>query len=166
MSGNVSNVSINIWTPLAKYLPEKSFPYVVDLLNRQTVLMKVTKPKKSRAGLYFYDEKKGRHTIYINGNLDKLNFLITFIHEYAHLVTRTTFGKSVKPHGKEWKQCFQQIMKPLIHPDIFPADVINYVIKHMKKPSASHFRDKDLIDAISKHFSPSDKSTKPTKPGI
>ncbi|MFN3951137.1 MAG: SprT-like domain-containing protein [Thermaurantimonas sp.] len=163
MSAKNPASSTSLWRPLAKYVPENSFDYVVDLLNRHTIFMKVTKPKKSRAGLYFFDEKNGRHAIYINGNMDKLNFLITLIHEYAHLVARVRYGRSIKPHGKEWKQSFQELMRPLIDPAIFPEEVLKCVKNHMNNPAASHFRDKDLMNAISRHCS---RNSSPVKSSI
>lgn len=153
-----------LWAPLGKYIPEKSLTYVTGLLDRHTIFLKVTKPKKSRAGLYFFDEKKRRHVIYINGNLDKFNFLITLIHEYAHLVARVRHGRSIKPHGKEWKQSFIELMNPLIGPEIFPDDVIPYIRMHMNNPAATHFRDKALIGAISRHLSTHADLTKSATP--
>ncbi|MFN4298124.1 MAG: SprT-like domain-containing protein [Thermaurantimonas sp.] len=145
--------SPSLWVPLAKYLPDKAYHYVEGLLNQHTIFLKITKPKRSRAGLYFFDEKRGRHAIYINGNLDKYNFLITLIHEYAHLVARSRYGKAIKPHGPEWKSTFRELMKPLLHTDIFPPAIITYLRSHMANPAATHFRDKALIEAIDRYIS-------------
>lgn len=132
-------------------MPGEAFGYVEELLNREVIYLKVTRPKKSRAGLYFYDEKRCRHVIYINGNLDRYNFLITLVHEYAHLVVRRQYGKAVKPHGKEWKRVFAGLMRPLLRVEVFPEEIVKVLALHMRNPMATHFRDKDLLEVIRKH---------------
>lgn len=155
--------SPSLWAPLAKYIPEKAYHYVETLLNQHTLFLKITKPKRSRAGLYFFDQKRGRHAIYINGNLDKYNFLITLIHEYAHLVARIQYGQKIKPHGPEWKSTFRELMKPLLHTDIFPPAIISHVRSHMSNPAATHFRDKELLQAIDRYLSETQPASSPLK---
>ena len=59
----------------------------------------------------------GDYQITINNDLNKYRFLITLIHEMAHLVTFKDMPRS-KPHGKEWKINFQRLMLPFLHPEI------------------------------------------------
>ncbi|RCX01202.1 SprT-like domain-containing protein [Schleiferia thermophila] len=141
----------SLWGPLRRYVPKAAFGYVEELLNREVIYLKVTRPKKSRAGLYFYDEKCGRHVIYINGNLDRYNFLITLVHEYAHLVVRRQYGKAVKPHGVEWKRAFAGLMRPLLRVEVFPEEIVKLLALHMRNPMATHFRDQELLSVIKKY---------------
>ena len=49
-------------------------------------------------------------------NLNPYRFLMTLVHEVAHLVAFQKYGRAIKPHGKEWKFTFQTLMLPFIRP--------------------------------------------------
>jgi hypothetical protein len=99
----------------------------------------------------------GRHQITINSNLNPFKFLITLVHEIAHLRAYKEFGKQIKPHGKEWKYTFQRLMLPFINPEIFPEDLLPQVARHFRNPKASSDTDQVLALALKKHNPPSDK---------
>ncbi|HAD34265.1 MAG TPA: hypothetical protein DCF44_07170 [Chitinophagaceae bacterium] len=42
----------------------------------------------------------------VNGNLNSYHFLITLLHEIAHMLVWEQFRNRVKPHGLEWKHVF------------------------------------------------------------
>ena len=44
------------------------------------------------------------HRISVNGNLNKYSFLITLIHELAHLLTFTQYKNRVDPHGRNGRE--------------------------------------------------------------
>ena len=56
----------------------------------------------------------------MNGTLNNYSFLITLIHELAHLLTFTQYKNRVEPHGREWKRIYGTMMKDFLTPDIFP----------------------------------------------
>jgi len=88
---------------LAQYLPEGSFEPVVEYLNYYKVYLTVTQKRKSVLGDYRHAYAGNNHRITVNGNLNKYEFLITLLHELAHLLTFEQFGNRVEAHGKEWK---------------------------------------------------------------
>jgi len=49
-------------------------------------------------------------------------FLITYIHEVAHLMVHLEHGWKVKSHGHSWKEKFQQLMDPLLTEVFFPPE--------------------------------------------
>lgn len=93
----------------------------------------------------------GQHQITINGSLNKYRFLITLIHELAHLVAIEKYGKQIQSHGFEWKHTFQALMMPYIKPQIFPEDLIPLLVRHFKNPTASSDTDVHLAFALKKY---------------
>lgn len=137
---------------LSNYLPERSVDRVFGLIKEEGVYLKIVKERKTRHGDY-RRLQNGQHQITVNANLNKYRFLITLIHEIAHLIAFKKYGKLIKPHGKEWKYTFQHLMLPFITPDIFPRDLLPLLARHFKNPKASSDTDAQLSIAL-KQFDP------------
>jgi hypothetical protein len=134
-------------TDLQKYLPTGSFQMVLQLLDHDHLVVKIKKERKTRHG--DYKKLPGvMHQITINSNLNKYRFLITLLHEIAHFEAYNQYGRSIKPHGKEWKQTFQHIMLPFINPEIFPDNLLPIIANHFKNPKASSDTDQQLSLAL------------------
>ena len=88
------------------------------------------------------------HQITVNASLNKYRFLITLIHEIAHLVAFEKYGRYIKPHGLEWKRTFQHLMIPFIRPEIFPSKLLPILANHFKNPKASSSTDAKLSIAL------------------
>ena len=80
--------------------------------------------------------------------MNKYRFLITLIHEIAHLVAFEKYGRRIKPHGLEWKRTFQYLMLPLIRPEIFPSKLLPLLASHFRNPKASSSTDARLSLAL------------------
>jgi predicted SprT family Zn-dependent metalloprotease len=78
----------------------------------------------------------GKQTISINYNLHPLQFFLTLTHEIAHSITWNMYGNLAKPHGKEWKQNYRNIVLPLMNKGFFSKEVEKVIIEHMKNPPA------------------------------
>lgn len=141
---------------LSKYLPEASVTPVFELIKMNAVHLKIVNQRVTRHGDY-RKLPDGTHQITINCNLNKYRFLITTLHEIAHLVAFEKYGRVIKPHGKEWKQTFQHIMLPFLRPEIFPTDVLPLLAKHFKNPKASSDTDAVLSLALKKYDPDNDK---------
>jgi len=137
---------------LAKYIPERAIIPAFDLIVQCNVHLKIVNERATRHGDY-RKMPDGRHQITVNASLNKYRFLITLIHEIAHLVAFEKYGRYIKPHGMEWKQTFQQLMAPYIHPDIFPSKLLPLIARHFKNPKASSDTDQKLAFAL-KQFDP------------
>ena len=98
---------------LAKYLPENAVTPCFELIKANKIYLKIVNERKTRHGDY-RQLPDGQHLITMNATANKYRFLITFIHEVAHLLAFEKYGKLIKPHGIEWKYTFQQLMKPFI----------------------------------------------------
>jgi Zn-dependent peptidase ImmA (M78 family) len=121
-----------------------------DLLQYRCQLT-ITRDRKTKAGDYRHPWGNHGHRISVNGTLNQYAFLITLVHELAHLVTWENHRNKVSPHGKEWKQTFQREMEPYLAANIFPADVHKELLRHMKKPLSATVRDVDLMRAL-RHY--------------
>lgn len=139
---------------LAKYLPERAVDPVFELIKTHGVYLKIVSERVTRHGDY-RRLPNGQHQITVNSNLNKYRFLITTVHEIAHLVAFQKYGRYIKPHGKEWKFTFQHLMLPFITPEIFPADLLPILAKHFKNPKASSDTDAHLSVAL-KSYDPKD----------
>ncbi len=132
---------------LAKYLPEHAVHAVFELIKNNAVHLKIVNERQTRHGDY-RKGVTGKHEITVNVNLNKYRFLITLVHEIAHLVAFEKYGTKILPHGVEWKITFQKLMVPFIHPEIFPNSVLSLVANHFRNPTASSDTDAKLAFAL------------------
>lgn len=142
---------------LAKYLPEHAVKPAFDLIVANQVHLKIVNERQTRHGDYRRGHT-GKHEITVNSSLNKYRFLITLIHEIAHLVAFEKFGRNIKPHGNEWKYTFQRIMVPFIRPEIFPGQLLPLLARHFKNPTASSDTDTTLSLALKQYDQDNDKN--------
>ena len=142
---------------LQRYLPERSVQPVFELIKDNAVYLKIVNERVTRHGDY-RRLPNGQHQITVNVNLNQYRFLITLIHEIAHLIAFEKYGRFIKPHGKEWKHTFQLLMLPFIRPDIFPSSLLPLLARHFKNPKASSDTDAQLAIALKQYDPKTDKS--------
>lgn len=121
---------------LSKYLPQNAVEPCFELIKNYNIYLKIVNERKTRHGDY-RQLPSGQHKITINANLNKYRFLMTLIHEIAHLVAHIKYGWQIKPHGNEWKYTFQCLMSPFLRPDIFPPSLLILLARHFQNPTAS-----------------------------
>jgi SprT protein len=122
---------------LENYLPNNSFKEVLAYIQHYNIHVLVTKQRKTVLGDYRHKAGWGNHKISINGNLNKYEFLITFLHELAHLLTWEQFKNTVEPHGKEWKYYYSQLLQHFMQLQIFPNDIVAALQKSILNPAAT-----------------------------
>ncbi len=130
-----------------KYLPERAVPSCIELIRVNNVHLKIVNERVTRHGDY-RRTADGQHQITVNATLNKYRFLITLVHEIAHLVAFEKFGRRIKPHGLEWKKTFQHLMLPFIRPEIFPSMLLPLLASHFRNPKASSSTDARLSIAL------------------
>jgi len=137
---------------LEKYIPQASVVPVFQLIKKYNLHLKIVNERVTRHGDY-RKMANGQHLITVNSSLNSYRFLVTLIHEIAHLVAFTEFGRLIKPHGKEWKFTFQRLMLPFLRPEVFPIQLLPLLALHFKNPKASSDTDVKLSLAL-KQFDP------------
>ena len=140
-----------------EFIPVSAKPSVLELLANDHLTVKVKRERKTRHGDY-RALPNGKHQITINSNLNSYRFLITLIHEIAHFEAYNKYGRSIKPHGKEWKHTFQHLMLPFIRPEIFPNELLPLLARHFKNPKASSDTDTHLAYALKQFDESNDKT--------
>ncbi|NER15007.1 sprT domain-containing protein [Leptobacterium flavescens] len=142
---------------LYKYLPERAVNPSFELIKTNRVHLKIVDDRVTRHGDY-RRMPDGMHQITVNASLNKYKFLITLVHEIAHLVAFERYGRHIKPHGSEWKMTFQLLMLPFINPEIFPSDLLPLVASHFRNPKASSDTDAVLALALKQYDPENDKN--------
>lgn len=122
---------------LANYLPDGAFEPVVQLIHQYKVHLTVTRERKSVLGDYRHPFLGSNHKITVNGNLNKYEFLITLLHELAHLLCFEQYRNRVEAHGKEWKNIYGSLLKAFIDLDFFPEDIRKSLKKTLLNPAAT-----------------------------
>lgn len=122
------------------YLPVGTSDKVAELMASYYVKLTITNPRSSKKGDYRppIPGKRNFHKISINRDLNPYAFLVTLLHELAHLQTHELYNiKNVKPHGSEWKACFRSLLTPFLEDDCFPEPVKQALEQYLQNPSAA-----------------------------
>lgn len=130
---------------LQDFLPENTFDAVSAYLHFYKVHLTVARERKSILGDYRHRTHGKNHRISVNGNLNKYAFLITLLHELAHLLTFEKFGNRVAAHGREWKSLFGQMLSQFIEHGVFPPDIKKALEQSLHNPAASSCADEELL---------------------
>lgn len=142
---------------LRHFLPVGSFELIVDYLLHYHVHLSITRERRTVLGDYRHAHSHQHHRISVNGNLNRYAFLITLIHELAHLLTFEQFGNRVSAHGKEWKLIYRKLLEAFLGKSIFPADVEAALHKSLHNLPASSCADEPLMRVLRQHDPPEEK---------
>jgi len=138
-------------TSLRPFLPSGAENYVSEFLIEKVVHFTITKERKSKYGDYRQPYQGKPHLISINGNLNKYAFLITTLHEMAHLTAYEKYRNNINPHGIEWKQEFQSVFQPLLELNILPNDITLAVNNYLRNIKASSCGDDALYRVLKRY---------------
>lgn len=136
---------------LSDFLPQGTFELVEPFLLHYKVHLTITKSRATVLGDYRNAIEGKAHRISVNGNLNQYAFLITLLHELAHLITYVRFGNKVASHGREWKNQFSDLLKHFTQSNIFPQDIRLQIAASMKSPAASSCADDALMRVLRKY---------------
>jgi len=136
---------------LKQYIPEGSFEDVLYYLQHYKVQLTITRQRQTILGDYRHAHAGLNHRISVNGNLNSYAFLITLLHELAHLFTYERFGHRVQSHGQEWKNEFGKILVQFLSKEIFPGDIALTLTRSLHNPAASSCADEKLLRVLKKY---------------
>ncbi|MES1226064.1 MAG: SprT-like domain-containing protein [Bacteroidota bacterium] len=136
---------------LQNYLPAGTYEAVMTYLQQYKVHLTIARERKSILGDYRHRTHHINHRISVNGNLNVYAFLITLLHELAHLLTFEQFGNKVQAHGKEWKQVYSLLLDQFLKNKVFPNEIESEVLRSLKNPAASSCAEDGLLRALRKY---------------
>ena len=141
---------VALWkTHLRGHIPNASLGYVARCMSLHSIFLNITKPRKSKYGDYRPAARgAGVHKISVNGDLAPERFLWTLVHELAHLFAHINYGPKIKSHGEEWKYCFHKLMQPLLRKEVFPAEILPVLRRHLASAKATSCTDMALNRAF------------------
>jgi SprT protein len=126
---------------LEKYLPEATVDPIFNWLIDHRVSLRITRTRTSKLGDYRPPHNGRGHQISINHDLNPYAFLITLVHEMAHLLTWENHRNKVKAHGAEWKKAYRELMDPFMKHDIYPPDLHSALRESLVRSFASSSAD-------------------------
>jgi hypothetical protein len=144
---------------LATYLPPDAAPLIGRWIDYFKCEFKISRNRNSKFGDYRPPHSGKGHRISVNYDLNPYAFLVTAVHEFAHLHTWNEHKQKAKPHGAEWKNNFKKMMQPFFETDVFPPDVKHAITSYLNNPAASSCSDLSLYRALRKYDAPKDSHT-------
>ncbi len=106
---------------LSYHIPADAVNYVAALIKQHGVQLRITNQRFTKNGDFIHGVNGCPHRLSINGNLNKYEFLLVFLHEFSHLKVYEQYGKSCKPHGKQWKHIYGTLIRDCIGRGYFPS---------------------------------------------
>lgn len=135
-------------------LPEGCDAYVADLITRQPLELRLSRPRRTKLGDHRPPSRSAaRHRITINDDLNPFAFLTTLLHELAHAVTweRHRHRRRIRPHGTEWKEEFGLILRPVVADGLLPPRVGAALARYLENPAAASCSDRGLVLALAEY---------------
>ena len=136
---------------LQQFLPPGAFEPVTQYLVQYKVHLTVTRQRETLLGDYRNNVDGKNHRISVNGNLNPYAFLITLLHELAHLLTFDNYGHRAAAHGKEWKNEYSKILAQFLLHKLFPKDIEKALLKSLQNPAATTCGEEHLTRVLRKY---------------
>jgi len=136
---------------LTQYMPPAAAPLIAKWIDYFQCEFKISRNRATKLGDYRHPFKDAGHKISVNNDLNRYAFLVTTVHEFAHLLTWNEYKNKVKPHGQEWKNNFKRMMSPFLEQSVFPEDIHRAILIYLSNPSASSCTDLQLSRALKRY---------------
>jgi SprT protein len=133
---------------LSRFLPPAFVVYVTDVFLASNIRFSIVRSRASKLGDFRAGVNGEKHKITVNGDLNPYSFLVTTLHEFAHLNTYLIFGSSVSPHGHEWKNEFKKLLLPVIDSKDLPKDIEIALVNSLVNMKASSCSDHQLAKVL------------------
>ena len=139
---------------LTPYIPLAALSHCVEQWHTYPFELRIVRARSGKLGDYRYRKTREglvTHVVTVNHNLSPYAFLITYLHEVAHLVTFRQHGLRIRPHGKEWQRNFRDLLLPIMNEQVFPTDLLTAVRHYARCPRATAHADPRLAIALQQH---------------
>ena len=137
---------------LNNYFPASSVKTIAKYIKKSNILLKITRTRKYKLGDYRPpSQKTPSHRISINGNLNHYYTLLVFLHELGHLHVWNKHKSKVKPHGKQWKDAYEELIMEFIDENVFPSNLKEILQKSTKNLKATFSSDPKLFRILASY---------------
>jgi SprT protein len=133
---------------LQTHVPTAAIAYCLGLWKATPFELKVSKSRQTKVGDFTSRGTRRHPRITLNNDLNPYQFLLTYVHEVAHLHVYLRHGNRVDPHGVEWRTTFTELMIPVLWENVFPEEILHELRRHMINPMASSFSDPKLTQVM------------------
>jgi hypothetical protein len=144
---------------LGKFIPQAAVPRTLQYLHEYKVHLTITRERRSVLGDFRHATHFSNHRISVNSNLNKYAFLITLVHELAHLVAFTMHGHRIAPHGQEWKRTYAFLLKDFLEMEIFPEEIQGHLSASISDLPASSCSDEKLMRLLMRYDKDAERKT-------
>ncbi|MEM9833112.1 MAG: SprT-like domain-containing protein [Bacteroidota bacterium] len=142
---------LSLTTPFHNYVPKAAEDYCVSLWRQYGFRLKLSNHRRSKWGDYRYRKSANgneQHQISVNRTLPAEAFLLTYLHEVAHLIAFQKYGFRIRPHGKEWKACFRDLLQLVLAQPMVSEEVRLPLQRYAQNPKATVHADAALLRAL------------------
>jgi len=120
-----------------------------------------SRQRKTKLGDHYWNSKSKTSQITVNEDDNHYRLFFVALHEMAHayaaqkipqktLVSFFNPRSSIKPHGKEWKTAFRNLLHKAINQNLFPTELHPALLNHADSPKANVHSDLILFEALHK----------------
>lgn len=145
-----------VFRRLEQFLPPGTHEFCHELYQENPFKLVISRHRITKLGDYRYDKKGDTHRISVNGTLNPYSFLITYLHEVAHLQVMLSFGPHVRHHGVEWKREFQKLLIRLLTMEVLPEELSKALAQYARNPRATSHGFLPLARVLEKYDPESD----------
>ncbi|MEG1556614.1 MAG: hypothetical protein RR356_07820, partial [Bacteroidales bacterium] len=139
---------------MSPFFPEEALDYVYFYFNQHNFNLKISSPRLTKKGDFkFYPLLNRCPSISINNDLCSYEFLLVYIHELAHYYVFKKYSKTVKAHGKEWKEEYKKLLINAIEQINFPDNIAVAFRNHLAKIKSSSSLDEELMQVFDSYKS-------------
>ena len=142
---------LKIYSILQSHVPATALPYCFQLWQETPFQLKITRTRQTKVGDFTSKRSIAHPRITLNHELNPYLFVITYVHEVAHLRVHLQYGNRVDPHGEEWKSRFRILFQPVMNESIFTDEILAELVRHMANPKASSFADTELTKVLRRY---------------
>ncbi len=141
---------------LAAHVPAAALEYCINCRRIFSFDFRLRKSRVTKVGDFTFQPGRAPR-ITVNSDLHPFLFLITYLHEVAHVDVHRNHGPRAEAHGSAWKSSFRRLMEPVLNDTVFPTDILKSLQRHLEDPRATTFSDPHLMQVL-RHYDPAARS--------
>lgn len=131
------------------HLPQGWADSIRGLLISSPISVRVVRNRRSKHGDHRFEKFKQVSVITVNASGNGYRFGITLLHEIAHAQVSHRYRRRTKPHGREWKEAFRNLLLERL--ELFPNDLREPLIRYAQNPLYTTDADSPLSQCLRRY---------------